>query len=265
MFFRRKIYGPRDLPMPETDERLYVVGDLHGCDRLLDQLLVEIDADLTANPSAAPARLVCVGDYVDRGEGTQQVLDRLIELATDPALNVTFVRGNHEQLLLSFLEDPIGSAPWLDHGGMETLASYGVPFPLRRRRERDFSGLGADLRERIGDHADFLETLPLYFQSGNIFVSHAGLAPDRPLTAQAEDDLLWGDPRFLELGGPPDMVAVHGHWATERVDFGANRVGVDTGAYMTGRLSALCIDPKAGYRTLMVMAGRGMRSGHAVA
>ena len=250
MFFRRRPPGPDTLPAPRLDERLYVVGDVHGCDRLLERLLEHIDADFYAEPTEKPVRLVFVGDYIDRGERSRQVVDRLIEMSTDPKLQIACLKGNHEELLLSFLFDPIKHAGWLEHGGLETLASYGVPTPLRRRRERDFSGLAADLEERLGVHKAFLEGLPLSLSVGNIFVSHAGVSPDRPLSAQEPDALLWGDDRFLAVGGPPDQVVVHGHWAGDDVDWGVNRVCIDTGAYLSQRLTALRIDPDSGYRVL---------------
>ena len=227
-----------------------MVGDLHGCDGLLERLLEIIDEDHQGDPTSYPVRLVFVGDYVDRGERSAKVVGRLIELVDDPSLQVTCLKGNHEELMLSFLTDAPRAAGWLDHGGMETLASYGVPQPLRRRRERDFDGLAADLAARIGAHRAFLDALPLSYRSGNIMICHAGVSPDRALSAQDPSTLLWGDERFLEAGGPSDMVIVHGHWACERVDFGPNRVGVDTGAYLSQRLSALRIDPQRGYRTL---------------
>ena len=87
-------------------------------------------------------------------------------------------------------------------------------------------------------------------EPGNIFVSHAGASPDRPLAAQQPDTLLWGDDRFLEVGGPQDCVVVHGHWAGDIVDWGRNRVCIDTGAYLSQRLTALRIDPATDYRTI---------------
>lgn len=250
MFFRRRQNGPESLPRARLDERLYVIGDVHGCDSLLEDLLERIDADFYAEPTDLPVRLVFVGDYVDRGERSRQVVDRLIELEQNPKLNVCCLKGNHEALLLDFLFDPVATAGWLEHGGLETLASYGVPAPLRRRRERDFVGLAADLEQRLGPHRAFLEGLQLSFQSGNIFVSHAGASPDRPLAAQQPDTLLWGDDRFLEVGGPQDCVVVHGHWAGDIVDWGRNRVCIDTGAYLSQRLTALRIDPATDYRTI---------------
>lgn len=250
MFFRRRPPGPDTLPQPILDERLYVVGDVHGCDQLLEQLLGVIDKDFYAEPTERAVRLVFVGDYVDRGERSRQVLDRLIELCRDPKLQVSCLKGNHEELLLGFLFDPVKHAGWLDHGGLETLASYGVPAPLRRRRERDFSGLAEDLGQRLGAHKAFLESLSLCFSLGNVFVSHAGVSPDRPLSGQQPDALLWGDDRFLKLGGPPEHVVVHGHWAGDSVDWGVNRVCIDTGAYLSRQLTALRIDAETGYRVL---------------
>lgn len=227
-----------------------MIGDVHGCDALLERLLTIIDEDLYAERTERPVRLVLVGDYIDRGERSCQVVDRLIELCATPELNIDCLKGNHEEMLQGFLFDPVRAAGWLDHGGLETLASYGVPEPLRRRRERDFGGLSADLQERLGGHRSFFDSLPSHFASGNVFISHAGVSPDRSLRTQEPSALIWGDDRFLAQGGPQGHVVVHGHWAGDAVDWGVNRVCIDTGAYLSQRLTALRIDPETGYRTL---------------
>lgn len=235
------------LPHPVLGERLYIVGDVHGRDDLVERLLLKIDEDLTAHPLDAPVRLVFVGDYVDRGEQSRQVIERCYDLVSDPTLNVTCIKGNHEELLLNFIKAPSENFAWLDHGGLETLASYGVAKPLRRRGQRDFVGLATEFAERLGAHRGFLEAMPLSLHSGNIFVSHAGLDPAAPLSAQRKESLIWGHPEFLRYGPPENVVAVHGHWASETLDLGVNRIGVDTGAYLSGRLTALGVDQTHGY------------------
>lgn len=220
---------------------------MHGRADLVEDILLKIDQDLLANPTNDPVRLIFVGDYVDRGEQSRQVIERLRALVDEPTLKVTCVKGNHEELLLGFLDAPAENFAWLDHGGLETLASYGVATPLKRRCQRDFVGLAAEFAEKLGDHRAFLEGLPLSIQIGNVFISHAGLDPTQPLRDQPEGALLWGHPDFLSQGAPGDTVAIHGHWAAETVDVGPNRIGIDTGAYLSGRLTALGVDRQRGY------------------
>lgn len=244
------VHSERRLPEPSLGERLYIVGDVHGRDDLLGDLLHQIDQDLTTAPPSDPVRLVFVGDYVDRGEQSRQVLERVYELSRDPALKVTCLKGNHEELLLNFIDAPHENFAWLDHGGLVTLASYGVSTPLRRRGQRDFGGLAAEFADRLGAHRAFIEGLPLSLRVGNVFVSHAGLDPTFPLEDQPAESLLWGHPSFLDYGAPDNVVAVHGHWASETIDLGPNRIGVDTGAYLSGRLTALGVDRERGYWSL---------------
>lgn len=219
------------------DERLAVVGDIHGTDGLLAALLERIAAQ-------GPARLVFVGDYVDRGEDSAGVLARLHALSSsDP--RAVFLAGNHEAMMLAFLDDPEREARrWLRNGGLQTLASFGiggvseVSDAARTVAARDAlaSALGP---ERL----TWLRGLPTRFTSGNVAVVHAGANPSAPIAGQPDTTLLWGHPEFTTRARGDGVWVVHGHTITAEVAPREGRIGVDTGAYANGRLSAALIGP----------------------
>lgn len=215
------------------DERLAVVGDIHGCAALLDALMERID-------DAAPARLVFVGDYVDRGEDSAGVLDRLHALACSDSARAVFLKGNHEDMMLRFLDDPgAKAAGWLRNGGLQTLASFGIgglganPGEASAIKARDAlaRALGPELLA-------WLRELPLSFVSGNVAVVHAAANPLKSIEAQSEQALLWGHPDFARTPRSDGVWVVHGHTIVDEVQPEDGRIGVDTGAYATGRLSA---------------------------
>lgn len=239
------------LPRPEIAGRIYAIGDVHGRADLLSRLLEKIYSEAEQAPPGTPLTLVMLGDYVDRGEDSKRVLEICRRLRLDaPVDEVVLLRGNHEAALLAFLKDPNYGEQWFSWGGVETVASYGVDAPWDRARARDYAGLRDEFRRALGGDAAMLaaQTTPSW-RCGNIFFCHAAIDPDLALERQPESALLWGEPRFLQRGGPPGMVVVHGHTVTEQPDVGSNRIGIDTGAYLSGRLTALAIDAQ-GYRFL---------------
>ena len=184
--------------------------------------------------------LVFLGDYVDRGPGSRGVIDQLIALADDGALNTRFLRGNHDQSILDFLFDPGTGPAWCDFGGRETLMSYGVAPPRGRMDAEAWVTAAHDLAAAMPErHLHFLRNLELSLEVGGYFFAHAGVRPGVPLDEQSERDLLWirepflGDPRRLP------KVVVHGHTPTEAVHADMRRIGIDTGAYATEVLTAL--------------------------
>ena len=239
-FTRRKApRAPASFSAPLAPaETLAVIGDVHGCDRLLAKLLDQVAA-------RAPDRLVFVGDYVDRGEDSAAVLARLHALAKDQSAPSVFLRGNHEEMMLRFLDDPAANGHrWLRYGGLQTLASYAIggigetPDPEQATRARD------TLAGKIGpDRLAWLRACPTQFVSGNVAVVHAAADPAIPIAAQPEKTLIWGHPAFLKSPRSDGTWVVHGHTVMPRVEDVAGRIGVDTGAYATGRLSAALIGP----------------------
>ncbi len=210
---------PKDTGRKTRNERLLAIGDIHGCHGLLLRLLAEV------RPSPAD-RLVFLGDYIDRGPDSRRVIETLLELRQQLPRTI-FLRGNHEQMLLDYL-DGRDRPLFLANGGAATLASY------RRQGKVEIPC----------SHRDFLRTLPcLHREAGFIFV-HAGLRPGVPIDRQTEDDLLWIRDAFLASDADFGATVVFGHTPQSAPLLRPGRVGLDTGAVYGGRLS--CCDLLSG-------------------
>ena len=226
--------------------RLYAVGDIHGRADLLGALLTQIDADmrLNADTAAAPV-LVFLGDYVDRGLESRRCVDLLLEVAARP-VETHFLKGKHDAALLRFLSAPAGGDRWLRKGGAETLFSYGVRAPANRHSDRELARAADALRAAMPKaHLAFFDRLKLHIQFGDYLFVHAGLKPGLPLAEQHEKDLISIGEPFLKGRKEWPFVVVHGHSPVERFYRDARRIAVDTGAYATGRLSAVCLEGHA--------------------
>jgi Calcineurin-like phosphoesterase len=235
-FFRSR---SRHSPRIAAGLRLYVIGDVHGCIKLLDDLLERIDAHLGRYPVARHLQIF-LGDYVDRGPNSRAVIDRLImHQKTHSAVHL---RGNHESLMLDFLRDPGILEDWQLLGGLPTLMSYGLKPPLRSNA-RTRAKLAADLDAALPDsHRRFLLGLENSFTCGDFFFVHAGVRPGIALASQREEDLLWIRDEFLLHEKDFGKVVVHGHTPVATPDVRANRINIDTGAYATGNLTCLVIE-----------------------
>lgn len=241
--FRQVVSGRTREPAraPEAT-RLYAVGDIHGRDDLLAELLELIAEDAATLAPGFRRVLVFLGDYVDRGLQSSQVIERLVTLDLSP-FEVVFLKGNHEQAMLQFLEDAQFGKTWKYYGGLETLHSYGVTELTLSDDPRDFERA----REHFAHvlpvaHLDFLRRLQSSFECGDYFFVHAGVRPGLPLHRQIDEDMLWIRNEFLESDMNFGKIVVHGHTPREEVEIRPNRVGVDTGAYMTGVLTALVLE-----------------------
>jgi serine/threonine protein phosphatase 1 len=224
--------------MPEP-ERLYVIGDIHGRSDLLDRLTAEIVRDLDVHPVAS-ALTVTLGDYIDRGADSRGVLDRLIRNPFPTAL--VSLKGNHESLMAAFLDDPTVASHWRRLGGLETLHSYGVPVAALMMG-RDYPQAAAGLRAAVPpSHLAFLGSLRTSMTVGKYFLCHAGVRPGVPLERQAEEDLLWIRDEFLSSRADFGKIVVHGHTPAESPEVLPNRINVDTGAFMTGRLTCAVLE-----------------------
>lgn len=241
-----KIFGgkSRDFAAPDG-ERLYAVGDIHGCAALLDALLAQIRAD--APPAPARTRLIFLGDYVDRGPDSKGVIDRLIALK-NASPETIFLRGNHEQAMLDFLDKPDHNEEWLHWGGDKTLESYGVEKIWTRHPQ----ALAEDLKKRLPKaHHDFLTALDLWKVLGDYVFVHAGFKPGVALADQKPQDCLWIRAEFhnADADKRPREVVVHGHHPVKRPQDAGWRINVDTGAVWSDALTAVVLE-KTGRRFL---------------
>jgi serine/threonine protein phosphatase 1 len=222
---------------------IYAIGDIHGRADLLDQLLAYISSDAEAEGSPERALLIFLGDYVDRGVDTRAVIDRLLQLQALEAFECRFLKGNHEAAMLDFLKRPAAGPAWLAFGGAETLYSYGVRAPALGASAEEMRHAAEALRAALPrDHWAFFKELELFIRCGDYVFVHAGLRPGKSLEAQAEDDLLTIREPFMRSQRKWPFVVVHGHTPEPSVHVDKRRIGVDTGAYATGKLSAVRLD-----------------------
>jgi serine/threonine protein phosphatase 1 len=219
--------------------RIYAIGDVHGCfDELLD-LTQMISADLLSRPVLRTI-FVFMGDYVDRGPCSRDVLGLLSDLMHEE--NTVFLRGNHESIFLDFLKDAQVLGEWRHFGGVETLQSYGVPVG-RVRQGFGFEEARFDLLQRMPRrHVDFLLRTRASYQAGDYFFCHAGVDPERPLDRQHHQDLMWVRKKFLAHEGLMSKKIVHGHTAVEHAENHPGRINIDTGAYSSGKLSCAVLE-----------------------
>ena len=219
--------------------RIYAIGDIHGRADLLDMTFDFIDADLSDNP--APQSLeVFLGDYVDRGPASRQVLDRLV--ARRRRQQTVFLKGNHETYLMDFLTKHSVLKEWQQFGGLETLLSYGIRPPVNADAASQ-ARLAAALDEKLPDsHRRFLGDLRLSFTCGDYFFVHAGVRPGIVLEKQRDEDLLLIREDFLLCEDNFGKIIVHGHTPTAQPDIRSNRINIDTGAFATGRLTCLKLE-----------------------
>ena len=205
---------------------------------LADRLFAQIEA---ANREW---HIVFVGDYIDRGEESSEVLSVLQLLVRSQPERIICLKGNHEQMMLNFLNNPVEhGAKWLNFGGLQTLASFG----LRGNITAEASGeqmlaVAQDLRRLLpAGLVDWMGSLPLVFQSGNVCVVHAGANPALPIAEQTEATLLWGHPNFTKIPRGDSIWIVHGHTIVRQATVKSGRIAIDTGAVFSGQLTAAVI------------------------
>jgi serine/threonine protein phosphatase 1 len=218
----------------------YAVGDVHGRNDLLVELLTVLEARAGEEiREAGPPIVVFLGDYVDRGPDSAAVID-LILSGAPRGYERRFLKGNHEQSMLAFMEKPLENRAWVLQGGAETLRSYGVqpPAPTAASAE-DWMAVAEALRASLPlAHLEFLNALERYVVLGGFAFVHAGVDHRRALEAQTDDDLFWSRGRFLASRKRLSHMVVHGHTPAEHPYIDGRRIGVDTGAYASGVLSA---------------------------
>jgi serine/threonine protein phosphatase 1 len=218
--------------------RLYVIGDIHGRFDLLERMIELINADIKVRGNQC--LIVTLGDYIDRGPDSRAVVDRLLNNPFSG--NFIPLKGNHEALLDSFLENPAEGATWWRLGGWETLKSYGIAAKPRMTR-RGFTKVATQLREALSrQQLEFFKSLKTSLIVGNYFLCHAGVRPGIALEHQREEDLLWIRDEFLDAQIDFGKIVVHGHTPVRDPDVQANRINIDTGAFLTGRLTCIVLE-----------------------
>lgn len=226
-------------PSIPAGRRVYAVGDIHGRLDLLDAMLDLIDADLKAQPAAQP-QLIFLGDYVDRGAQSAGVIHRLVEVME--TYNAICLRGNHEVLFSSFLDQPASFSGWRTVGGLATLSSYGISVPPSPS-PTEMEAMAADLAARMPQsHHVFLNNRPYKKVCGDYLFVHAGVRPRQPLARQLEEDILWIRDDFLLSDDPFEKFVVHGHTPVDAPDVRRHRINIDTGAFATNRLSCVVLE-----------------------
>jgi len=229
------------------NKRLYAIGDIHGRLDLLTRVAEAIKRDVETHGSNALT--VTLGDYVDRGPKSRQVIDSLIANPF-PTPHIP-LKGNHEQLLEMFLADPEIGSQWRRLGGLETLFSYGVPVS-GLMVGKNYDEAAEQFRNALPPtHVQFFASLKTSFSYGKYFLCHAGVRPGVPLERQTAEDLMWIRDEFLASTRSFGKIVVHGHTPVEDPEVLPNRINIDTGAFATGRLTCVVLE-ESGHRFLPI-------------
>ncbi|MFT6651378.1 MAG: serine/threonine protein phosphatase 1 [Celeribacter sp.] len=217
---------------PTPQDPLCVIGDIHGQIDCLDSLLAQITQNFDSS------RLVFVGDYIDRGDHSAQVLSRLFELSKSKPETI-FLMGNHEEMMLSFLKDPVRSGNrWMRYGGLQTMASFGAFRLVERNTPEALIAARDGLQKALPTGLEnWLSGLPRLWQSGNVAVVHAGADPEKPIDGQDPKTLTWGHTHFGKQARTDGVWVVHGHTIVDMPQETNGVISIDTGAYATGRLT----------------------------
>jgi serine/threonine protein phosphatase 1 len=230
----------------------YAIGDVHGRDDLLEALHARIVADRNGRYADKPATIVYVGDYIDRGLRSREVIDRVRQGL--PGFETIALKGNHEDLMLACLTtgDLDVWGMWLGNGGEQTAASFGLT--VDTPDDCDPIALAKALG---GERLRWFDTLKLYHRTDEHLFVHAGIVPGRPLAQQHEKDLLWIRNAFLHSDVDHGCIVVHGHTPTEQPELKSNRIGVDTGPTWYGNLTAVVLGEPEGPRFITVSGEPG--------
>ena len=235
--FRSRRVEP-DLPSVPEGERYYVIGDIHGRDDLFAALIEAIEKE-EAKADKADTTVVLLGDLVDRGPDSAGVIDRAMDWGE--ARKLRYLAGNHEDMFLSGFHDIGMLRHFVKHGGRETILSYGIS--RKKYDQLSMEELQEEMQSLVPRaHRAFVESFEEIVFAGDYAFVHAGIDPSRELDDQDRKDLLWIRERFLRHEQPYSHVVVHGHTIFDDVADNGNRIGIDTGAYRSGRLTALILE-----------------------
>ncbi len=231
--------GP-DAPSVGSDQRIYAIGDIHGRADLFAQLLDMIGADNGARDHL-PSQIILLGDLIDRGPHSRQVIEGAMRMAHSDA-PIRFLKGNHEEVFVAAARGDSQALRFFCRiGGRETILSYGLEEEDYDRM--DIRALSDWVMHAIPrDHVDFIDGFEDMIEAGDYLFVHAGIRPDVPLADQKPRDLRWIRQKFLHHKAHHGKVVVHGHTITGDVDEQVNRIGIDTGAYRSGMLTAIGLE-----------------------
>lgn len=220
---------------------LYVVGDIHGRADLLNRALKLIEEHRDA--CSGSAKTVFVGDYIDRGPESAKVLETLYKMQQGDPDRIICLKGNHESMLLEFVDDPAErGGRWLINGGSETLDSYGIGGLHPKSDAEDMMEAGDAMAAAMPEGLmNWLRALPLTYRSGNVIVTHAAMDPDLAPEDQSDKVLLWGHREFLTRPREDELWVAHGHTIMKQAHCHSSRIAVDTGAYRTETLTVAAI------------------------
>lgn len=227
------------MPAPFPAPPICVIGDLHGRSDLLQAMLARIDL----RDPAGRARCIFAGDLIDRGPDSATVLEIVHSLCRQNPSSWICLAGNHEWMMLEFLDDPAGSGPrWFSAGGEATLLSYGLSLP-HRNTDEDLFTLAQALKQALSQNMiDWLRNLPLYWQEDHVVVAHAGADPSFPPEEQDAASLLWGR-RKARRNRHGDKWIIQGHVSHSSPVVRGATIHVDTGAWSSGKLTAAWLEP----------------------
>ena len=241
----RRLFGLAPATRPGTvpaGQAVYAIGDVHGRLDLLEDLVAHIREDVAQHPSDSARSLIFLGDYVDRGPESRGVVDAVMSDLL-PGFTTVRLMGNHEEAMLSFLDGESDGLDWMSFGGLETLLSYGVPLRSLPNSGEAVKALQAALIEAVPErHVAFFRNCLLHYSVGDYLFVHAGVRPGIPLEKQTQTDLLWIRDDFLRVRVPlPGRVVVHGHTICDLPQNRSQRINIDTGAFVSGRLTCLVL------------------------
>ena len=239
--FLRSLFSDGDnasLAAIPAGQRIYAVGDIHGRLDLFEALIAEIERD-DAQAGTAQTTVILLGDLVDRGPDSAGVVSRARKWQVQR--DVRILTGNHEEMFLRSFKDEEMMRHFLRHGGRQTVLSYGVG-------RKDLSAANVEESQKLMKKAvpkedrAYIANFEDMIEIGQYVFVHAGIDPDLPLAAQKKHDLRWIREPFLSHSEPLEKVVVHGHTIRDHPEDRGNRIGIDTGAYATGRLTALVLE-----------------------
>lgn len=237
--FQSSALRKKQRPRVPDGVRVYAVGDIHGRADLLEEMLNRIDADMAAKPIRQVIEIF-LGDYIDRGPASRDVLDQLV--ARQRNNRAIFLKGNHESYITEFVGDPAILKDWQRLGGLETLVSYGLT-PSINADAATQKQLASEFAKALPEsHYRFLGEMKTSYTCGDFFFVHAGVRPGVPLDKQREEDLLWIRWEFLNSDDDFGKIVVHGHTPVPQPEIRPNRINIDTGAYATGQLTCIVLE-----------------------